>query len=239
MLTLTRFAACLCWCIEALLVLSGIGSAKTLKLTGVEDTSAAGVYTEVYALTDSEKAILTFCDDVHTRTYVGEGWNASSDTLRELGKPTFNQENDPDALSKESVKDYEAAIHLDQLLAETQGSEPQRIDGLSSAIWGIFSEDARKSRGYDAAALGFDKEAWAMKYDFSEYSNRVIVTANPVNSSQEPFSANRPRTPEPSALLLFGSGLVGLSRFAKRFRRSARIEEASGETSSLNVIAEP
>lgn len=214
-----RVAASLSLCLVALLTLSATSFADTIQLTGVSGTSAAGDYTGLYFLTDNGKPFAAFCDDFDTNTYIGESWTANAYSLKDLAQLKFNGLDDPEALSGNYLLDYQAAIYLGQLMANTPASNPQQIDDLSFAIWGIFSANARASSGYDAASLAFDNGALAMNYSPGEYSNWVIWTPSPTDSSQEFISQP---TPEPSALLLLGSGLICLSLLARhRARKSS------------------
>jgi hypothetical protein len=216
MKSFARLATCLSLCSVALLTLSTGSPADTIQLTGVGGTSAGGVYTGLYSLTQNGKPVLAFCDDFDTHTYIGDTWAANAYTLSDLALLKFNGADDPGALSSNTLKDYQALIYLGQLLENTPASDPQRINDLSFAIWGIFSADARANGAYDAASLAFDNTALGINYAPGQYANYVIWTPNPTSSSQE-FIA--PQAPEPSALLLFGSGLLGLSFFVRRFKQ--------------------
>jgi PEP-CTERM motif len=216
MKTATRFTASLGVLLVALLSLSTQSPADTLQLTGVGGTSAAGVYTGIYSLTDNGKPMLAFCDDFDTETYIGESWTANAYSVEDLVDLKFA--TDAGALSSNSLKDYQAAIYLGQLLMNTPSSDPQQIDDLSFAIWGIFSPSARASAGYDTAALAFDDAALGRNYGPNQYGSWVIWTPDPANSSQE-FVV--PSAPEPTSLLLFGSGLLGLAVFVRRRQKLA------------------
>jgi hypothetical protein len=197
----------------ALLAFSTWSPAGTLQLTGVGGTSAGGVYTGAYLLTDNGKPMLAFCDDFDTNTYIGESWTATAYTLKDLADLKFDAADDPGALSDNFLDDYQAAIYLGQLLMNT--SDPQQINDLSFAIWGIFSANARANSAYDAAALAFDNAAFAGSYAQNQYSSWVVWTPDPADSSQE-FVVSP--IPEPGALLLFGSGLLGLSFMVRRLK---------------------
>ena len=202
-------------CLAALLTLSTIGVADTLQLTGVSGTSAGGVYTGLYTLTDNGKPILAFCDDFDTHTFVGESWSATAYTLGDLVQLKFGGANNPGALSSNFLQDYQAVIYLGQMLSDTPKSNPQRINDLSFAIWGVFSADARANAAYDAASAAFDQTALSMTFGPNQYSNWLIRTPNPVDVSQEFITSP---TPEPGALLLLGSSLIGLAFFVRRFK---------------------
>lgn len=220
MRTVTKFTACLSLCFAALLVFSATsraGSLYNLQLTGVGGTSAGGVYTGVYSLTENGAPMLAFCDDFDTHTYIGESWSAHRYTLADLSELKFNNQDAPGALSSNILLDYQAVIYLGGLLYNTPESDAQQINDLSFAIWGIFSPDARASSAYDATAYNYDQTALAINYAPGQYSNWVIWTPNPANSSQEFLS---PSTPEPSALILMGSGLLGLAFFVRLSKRA-------------------
>jgi hypothetical protein len=216
MKSFTRLAVCFSLLLAGLTTFSQLSSAGTVELTGVDGTSAGGVFTGLYSLTENGKPTLAFCDDFDTHTFIGETWTANANNLSNLGQLKFNASDDPGALSSNFLKDYQAEIYLGQLLANTPASNPQQINDLSFAIWGIFSANARASSAYDAAALAFDNAALARNYAPGQFSNWVIWTPNPTSSSQEFIN---PSTPEPSALLLFGSGLLGLTFFVRRLKQ--------------------
>ena len=193
------------------------GSLYNVQLTGVGSTSAGGVYTGVYSLTENGNPLLAFCDDFDTHTYVGESWWANRYTLADLSELKFNNSDAPGALSSNILLDYDAIIYLGGLLSNTPESDAQQINDLSFAIWGIFSPDARANGAYDAAAANYDTTALAVNYAPGQYSDWVIWTPDPASSSQEFLS---PPTPEPGALILMGSGLLGLAFFVRRSKRA-------------------
>lgn len=215
----TKFTACLSLCFAVVLIFSGTsraGSLYNLQLNGVGGTSAGGVYTGVYSLTENGAPMLAFCDDFDTHTYIGETWSANRYTLADLSELKFNNVDAPGALSSNILLDYDAIIYLGGLLYNTPESNAQQINDLSFAIWGIFSADARANGAYDAAAYNFDQTALALNYAPGQYSNWVIWTPDPASASQEFLS---PSTPEPSALALMGVGLFGLAFFVRRSKR--------------------
>lgn len=222
MKSVTKITACLSLCFAALLIFSATsraGSLYNLQLTGVGGTSAGGVYTGVYSLTENGTPMLAFCDDFDTHTYVGETWSANRYTLADLSDLKFNNLDAPGALNSNILLDYDAIIYLGGLLYNTPESDAQQINDLSFAIWGIFSPDARANGAYDAAAANYDATALAIDYAPGQYSNWVIWTPNPASSSQEFLS---PSTPEPSALILMGSGLLALAFFVRRSKQTTR-----------------
>lgn len=221
----TKFTASLSLCLAALLVFSATsraGSLYNLALTGVGGTSAGGVYTGVYSLTENGQPLLAFCDDFDTHTYVGATWSANRYTVADLSQLKFNNGDAPGALSSDILQDYEAIMFLGGQLYSTPASDPQRINDLSFAIWGIFSPDARANSAYDAAAYNFDQTALHMEYAPNQFSSWVIWTPDPASASQEFLS---PTVPEPGALMFMGLGLMGLALFVRLSKRATSPEQ--------------
>lgn len=155
------------------------------------------------------------CDNFNTTVWLGINWNAIANNLT---NPAFLSQvklAGSSTTGKSALQNYEAAGWLAEQIMANMGS-PKTVGNLQFALWAIFSSAAKSSPGFTSGAASWYNLAINGSYTPSQFANVTFWTPNPLNASQEYISITP--TPEPSGLLLLGTGLIGLAGFLRRKR---------------------
>lgn len=184
-------------------ILSLTANAASVTLTDVNnakpgDGNYSGFYAGFYSLTVDGKYIQGMCDDFATNSYIGETWTAN-----------FNN-GSTGKFSPNPVK-YSQIGYLFSLALSDHNTDNQA--SYNEAIWKIIYPSAPAllndaSYYYNLATNG--------SHDSFNYSGIMqFLTPNPLNASQE-FLTAPTEVKVPSAMWLFGSGLLGLVGISRR-----------------------
>jgi PEP-CTERM motif len=153
------------------------------------------------------------CDNFNTNVHLGLSWTAVANTF---SNPNFLTQVKLAGISttgKSALQNYEAAAWLaEQIMANLNNAT--KVGDLQFALWAIFSSQAKGSAGFTAAAALDYNAAINGVYTTSQFSNVTFWTPNPLYASQEYITVTP--VPEPTSLLLFGAGLLGLGIMVRR-----------------------
>lgn len=212
-----RLVTALCLTVLITVVTTNVALADsvTITLTGTSGvTSSQGVTVGPLPITVNGAPMVIICDDFDHSVRVGQSWQASASTLTNLSSARFG--NQPGAL-----QNYQMAGWLFDQFAVNPASN---YAGIQNAIWGIFSPNA---------PVNADTLYWlnrALSVDFAKYDLSTLVIYTPLDrtpSSPQEFIGRRTPiinadTPEPTTLLLMGSGLFGIGTMIRRRGNKAR-----------------
>lgn len=195
----------------ALIVLAGSTvHAEPVTLTGVGTNTFRGTSAGPYTAVLNGAPITMVCVSFDRTVRVGQTWNVAVNTLDASGVANSLYGAQANALLK-----YQRAAWLyDQLTVN-----PSEAGAIQGAMWNIFNSgtpDTVASSRWFSLAMNTDLTG----YDFSRF--RILTPSD--RSSRGP-QENLTAVPEPTTMLLLGTGLAGIAAKIRRRRRKNQSEE--------------
>jgi len=202
---------CVVALVGALTLLPGIAfsSMVSAELIGVSDSVPyEGDYAGFYKLKFNGVTTLAMCDDVGTSMSIGDTWEGIWYTKADV---------DAGANVKFSGSDQSARYsQAGWLFEQTDLVMPNERARIQAAIWNLMipggiAMDATAQNYYDSATSGlYDAFYWG--------DSMRVLTPYPFGVAQEFFVAvaSVPTVPIPAAILLFGSGFMGIVLVGRR-----------------------
>ena len=172
-----------------------------------------GLYAGYYDVTIDGELERLLCDDVAHTIYPGDNWQAQEFTFSDMQNGAIGKFT---GLEKYSQAGW--------LFGQMQPMIPLVQAQMQAAIWTIMAPSAGVP--LDGLAERFFLQATDGSHDSFDWSNTMtVLTPSPLGSGQELLRHTTP-VPEPSAFILFGSGL-GVITMTMAWKRSRENIEAN------------
>lgn len=180
---------------------------QTFTLTGTGGQSVGGYYVFPYfGQVNNGPTITTMCNDFATEVGIPSTWDANVTSLAsgDLANTKYGD-----------LRGYEEAFWL----FDQAKLNPSSVGAIQLAVWSIFAgsnptlQALITDTGYGSQVTGWLDSANAdAPVNLSAYVNDNIISPTPLGSGQEQLW----ETPEPSSLLLMGSGILGVMFVVRR-----------------------
>jgi PEP-CTERM motif-containing protein len=190
------------------LLLAGTAVADSVTLTAAGPANQGGVYVYPYTLQIGSNTYAAICDDYNHEVWVGETWTANIYSFSQYQSGRFGNEG---------LQNYQEAAWL---LSQIPTAGASEIGDINFAVWSIFTPGVpvqSQTGSLDGSAYWLTQATIAANNNFygMNFSNYRIVTPtdNGTGSPQEYLIAT---APEPSSLLMLGTGLIGIAGVVKK-----------------------
>ncbi|MGH9942964.1 MAG: PEP-CTERM sorting domain-containing protein [Pyrinomonadaceae bacterium] len=199
----------------ALLVATVLGlpqsaDADTIKLTGVGNQSFNGYAAGPYTALLNNQPITMVCVSFDRHVTIGQQWTATVNTITEEGIANALYQNQADALNK-----YRQAAWLyAQML-----TNPSNQGAIQGAIWNIFNSNLTPDTTNSNLWLGLAQQQLSVGFNGFDFSRFRILTPSVTGLNGPQENITMLPVPEPTSLLLLGSGMAAIATRLRRRRQ--------------------